>query len=96
MTVKGAASGALCFCDGQLLVRAGTPEPAGEEAGGGREVLDSFVVKPQGVRAVALGVDLRCDTRVAALDPGLLRGAGPVTIRAEGPAGPLAIRAAAV
>ena len=36
----GAASGAVCFCDGQLLVRAGTLEPAGEEAGGGREVLD--------------------------------------------------------
>ena len=54
MTVKGEVSGALLFCDGQLLARAGTLEPAAGEAGGGREVLDSFVVKPQGVRAVAL------------------------------------------
>jgi len=43
----------LAFCDRQLLVRAGTFEPVPVQASG-REVLDSFGVKPQGVQAAAL------------------------------------------
>mgnify|MGYP001029588185 CR=1 FL=1 len=59
MTVAmGAAGSHYIFCDGQLLVRAGGLEPAGEEAlpelRKTREILDSFTVRPQGFLATGV------------------------------------------
>lgn len=45
---------ALIFSHGQLLVRQGTLEPAGTDVAAGRDLLDSFVVHPQGFQALAL------------------------------------------
>lgn len=47
-------AGALVFSHSFLLVRQGTLEPAGGDVVAGWDMLDSFVVNPQGLQALAL------------------------------------------